>query len=58
MGWVLFLVALAAFGFAAAHFLTVRGADKAAAVLLVLARTALVLMVVLVLVSTCAGSPG
>jgi len=58
MGWVLFLVALAGFGFAAAHFLTVRGDDRAAAFFLVLARTALVLMVVLVLISTCAGGPG
>jgi formate-dependent nitrite reductase membrane component NrfD len=58
VGPVIFLVAFAAFGFMAAHFLEVRGAAKAAAFFLIAARSALVLTVVLVLLSTCTGGNG
>jgi formate-dependent nitrite reductase membrane component NrfD len=55
VGLIVFLAAFAAFGFVAAHYLEVRGAAKAAAFFLVLARIVLVLMIVLVLLSTCIG---
>ena len=56
MGLTLFLAVLAAAGITAAHYFEVRGAKRPAHFFVVLTRLALLLLIVLVVASTCAGT--